>query len=112
MSAVPWDPAVMHDVLVYHYRKNDSSCGCGWAELGHSHPKHVIEVYEASVRVLADRPAPQGGADDLAVLRDLVQGSEACCYDHHGSCQAHNLDPSPCPYERAKARLNEAGVAW
>lgn len=42
--------SVLVDVLVYHYRKNDSSCGCGWAELGRSHPEHVADVYEMSVR--------------------------------------------------------------
>jgi hypothetical protein len=38
------------EVLVLHYRKTDSissGCGCGWSELGRSHPQHVAEVYEA-----------------------------------------------------------------
>lgn len=48
---VPYDREVLVEILVYHYRKNDSSCGCGWAELGRSHPEHVANVYEQSVAV-------------------------------------------------------------
>jgi hypothetical protein len=47
---VPYDRSVLVDVLVYHYRRDDSSCGCGWAELGRSHPEHVADVYEMAVR--------------------------------------------------------------
>jgi hypothetical protein len=36
-------------VLIYHYRKDISSCGCGWAELGRSWPEHVATIYEESV---------------------------------------------------------------
>lgn len=45
--------AVLVDVLVYHYRRDDASCGCGWAELGRSHSEHVANVYEESVRARA-----------------------------------------------------------
>ena len=41
--------AVLVDVLVYHYRKNSSDCGCGWAVLGASHPAHVAEVFRDSL---------------------------------------------------------------
>jgi hypothetical protein len=37
-------------VLIYHYRANIGSCGCGWAELGKSHPEHVANVYEEYLR--------------------------------------------------------------
>lgn len=77
-------------------------------------------VYVAEPGVLRwDRCAACGGDEsrvqpdsDLAVLRDLVRGSEACFYDHDSACQAHHLDPKPCPYERAKQRLSEAGLSW
>jgi hypothetical protein len=36
-------------VLVYHYRKDPGSCGCGWSELGRSHPEHVVSVYEEAL---------------------------------------------------------------
>lgn len=44
----PYDRAVLVNVLVYHWRTKNS--GCGWAELGKSHPEHVADVYEQSVR--------------------------------------------------------------
>ena len=48
-SPEAYDRKVLVDVLVYHWRTNTSGCGCGWSELGHSHPEHVADVYEASV---------------------------------------------------------------
>lgn len=44
--------AVLVEVLIYHYRKDNASCGCGWSEVGHSHPEHVADIYEASMRAL------------------------------------------------------------
>jgi hypothetical protein len=44
-----YDREVLIEVLVYHYRKDMEGCGCGWAELGRSHPEHVADVYQASV---------------------------------------------------------------
>lgn len=46
---VPYDRAVLVDILVYHYRRDIQGCGCGWAELGRSHPEHVADVYEQSM---------------------------------------------------------------
>lgn len=36
------------EVLVKHQRQNASSCLCGWAELGHSHPEHQAEQLTAA----------------------------------------------------------------
>jgi hypothetical protein len=47
---VPYDRDVLVSVLVYHYRHDIKGCGCGWSELGRSHPEHVATVYEESVR--------------------------------------------------------------
>ncbi len=33
------------EVITYHWMRQDASCGCGWAELGKSHPEHVVEVF-------------------------------------------------------------------
>jgi hypothetical protein len=41
---------VLVSTLIYHYRKDSASCGCGWAELGRLHPEHVADVYEMAVR--------------------------------------------------------------
>jgi hypothetical protein len=41
---------ILEEILVYHYRKDIGGCGCGWAELGRSHPKHVVSVYEDSLK--------------------------------------------------------------
>lgn len=47
--------------------------------------------------------------DELASLvAELVDGDD-CWYDHHGYCQAHHLDPKPCPHERAKRLLRRLG---
>lgn len=35
--------------LVYHQATNTSGCHCGWAELGRSHPEHVVGVYEMAL---------------------------------------------------------------
>lgn len=48
-SEVPYDRETLVEVLVYHYRKDNASCGCGWVELGKSHPEHVANVYEQSM---------------------------------------------------------------
>ncbi len=48
-KSIPFDRKLMIDILVYHWRTNNSGCGCGWAELARSHPEHVVEVYEMSI---------------------------------------------------------------
>lgn len=51
---VTYDRDVLVDILVYHYRNDHASCGCGWAELGKSHPEHVANIYEMSMKALND----------------------------------------------------------
>lgn len=46
----PNERAILVQVLIYHYRTNISGCGCGWAKLGFSHPEHVVDVFEESIR--------------------------------------------------------------
>jgi hypothetical protein len=48
-ETIPFNRDVMMTVLIYHQRKDISVCGCGWSKLGHSHAKHVVEVYEMSM---------------------------------------------------------------
>lgn len=43
---IKYDRNVLVEILVYHWQTNTSGCGCGWAELGKSHPEHVADVYE------------------------------------------------------------------
>ena len=64
--ALPYDRAVLVDVLVYQYRKDFSGCGCGWAELGRSWPEHVATVYEESVAARAEDAPTRAGRTDLA----------------------------------------------
>lgn len=45
-----FDRDLMIEILTYHYRKDISSCGCGWSELGKSHPEHVVNIYEDVMR--------------------------------------------------------------
>lgn len=48
-ETIPFDRDLMIDILVYHWITKTSGCGCGWGVLGHSHAKHVVEVYEMSI---------------------------------------------------------------
>lgn len=41
-----YDREVLVEVLVYHWRRDMASCGCGWSELGRSHAGHVADCYE------------------------------------------------------------------
>lgn len=43
---VKYDRDLLLKVLVYHQHNEDSSCICGWAKLGKSHPEHVVNIYE------------------------------------------------------------------
>lgn len=47
---IPYDRDILIEVLIYHYREDIGHCGCGWGELGRSHPAHVADIYEESVR--------------------------------------------------------------
>lgn len=47
--SVRYDRSVLVEILVYHYRKDITGCGCGWAELGKSWPDHIANVYEECV---------------------------------------------------------------
>lgn len=46
-----YNRAILIEVLVYHWATNTSGCGCGWRELGKSHPEHVVNIYEASIKI-------------------------------------------------------------
>jgi hypothetical protein len=49
-----------------------------------------------------DRGAMCDEIDRLRALVDELADPDPCQYDHHDLCQAHRLDPRPCPHERAK----------
>lgn len=57
MGLKPEERTVLLNVLVYHYRRSDSGCGCGWGgtpdTLGRSWPEHVIQIYEESIAGLS-----------------------------------------------------------
>lgn len=46
---VSYDREVLVEVLVYHWRRDAASCGCGWSELGRSHAAHVADVFELAM---------------------------------------------------------------
>lgn len=48
-GVVPYRRDVLTTVLIYHQRRDITSCACGWSVLGASHAEHVADVYEASV---------------------------------------------------------------
>jgi hypothetical protein len=49
-KSIPYDRDVLGRVLTYHQRKDITSCECGWAELGKSHPEHVVDIYEMTIK--------------------------------------------------------------
>ncbi len=53
---VPYDRAVLVEVVIYHWRRDIRGCGCGWAELGRSFAEHIATVYEESVMARTDAP--------------------------------------------------------
>jgi hypothetical protein len=55
------DSQAVVDVLVEHRRKDITGCACGWSQLGHSHPKHVLGEIVVVVRSLAESlTSPKG----------------------------------------------------
>lgn len=58
-----YDREVLVEILVYHWRTDSSGCGCGWAQLGRSHPAHIADVYEDAMtyRDLQDPTSATGG---------------------------------------------------
>lgn len=56
-GVIRYDRARLVEVITFHWRRdsNEAACGCGWGELGRSHPEHVVDVYEQSM-VAVDRP--------------------------------------------------------
>ena len=51
--------------------------------------------------IISDKEYINALEDVLIDLLDL----EECYYDRHGYCQAHYLDPKPCPVERGKVLI-------
>jgi hypothetical protein len=63
-----------------------------------------IALTDAANRYASLLAALDEGERERALLRELIDTGD-CYYDHHGYCQAHALQPRPCPHERAKALL-------
>lgn len=53
-STIKYDRETLALIIAYHYKKDISSCGCGWNELGKSHPHHVLDVYEATIEFMEE----------------------------------------------------------
>jgi hypothetical protein len=42
-----------YEVLIAHFRKNSSSCFCGWSDWGQSHAQHVIDMlYDEGYKII------------------------------------------------------------
>ena len=74
-----YDRTILVNILIYHYRKDDSSCGCGWGILGASHAEHVADIYEESIRAVVNDSdvIEEGGSimDTLLCGLDLADGN-------------------------------------
>jgi hypothetical protein len=51
VAPVSYDRDLLVTVLVYHGRTSIKGCHCGWAKPGASHPEHVADIYEESMRL-------------------------------------------------------------
>lgn len=107
---VGYDRQVMVDVLVYHYRRDGASCGCGWSELGRSHPEHVADVYEQSMA--AREPETGTGSEhdvDVEVYTEYLPGGEITLARAACSC-GWSTGPGDESAVRDAARLH--GDGW
>lgn len=66
-------------------------------ELGDDHLDACLKAVLALVERDQVRPI-------RSLLSELVDPDD-CWHDHNGLCQAHSLDPAPCPHARAKTLL-------
>lgn len=48
----------------------------------------------------------RGEREEMRRLLSELVDPDPCWFDHHGSCQAHDLQ-NPCPHEQAKKLLAE-----
>lgn len=75
----------MAEVLTEHQRRNASSCLCGWAKLGHSHPEHqaaaltaagfgLVADADAKVQEMAKRLLNEDIVDSVEILDRLASG--------------------------------------
>lgn len=65
----------------------------------------VLDDEVTAARAIAEAVLAIVERDQVAPLRALIGefiDPDPCSYDHHGYCQAHGLDPAPCPHQRAK----------
>ncbi len=60
----------MAEVLVDHQRQNSSSCLCGWAKLGHSHPEHQAAALSAAGFGLVAATKQQAAIDAALALAE------------------------------------------
>lgn len=51
VRAIQYTRAALVHTVTYHGRKGIEGCFCGWAELGKSHPEHVADMYELTMRL-------------------------------------------------------------
>ena len=72
-----------------------------WRVLSPTSRRHLAKLVLRAV--LPDHDA-QVRVPLLSLIADLADDGP-CHYDHNGYCQAHSLDPRPCPHERAKRVL-------
>lgn len=45
-----YNRALLVQILIYHRPNENSSCCCGWGELGRSWAEHVANMYEIALR--------------------------------------------------------------
>lgn len=66
----------------------------------------VTAAYEAALAQLAEVTRERDEA--LKVLWEFAD-PDPCRFDHNGYCQAHFLDPAPCPVAEAKRLTSHLG---
>lgn len=96
----------------------DHPCWCGgWHRLLEAWRLNVmvdVEESEEPVVTMTERAVvldPEEQERIIGWLRWVAHvKDDDCRYDHHGYCQAHNLDEYPCPVGQIKEYLAEKGL--
>ncbi len=65
----------------------------------------IEDVPELVSRMIKDISSERLQA--IKMLRQIVEDSDECQYDHHGYCQTHGTREARCVYDRAKAFLKD-----
>lgn len=86
---VPLDAVLREDGLYV-------DCDDGYYSVGPLPPVQIAKLIALANAALPDSDPRKITRERIAAIRARTD-TEPCRLDHHGYCQAHGLDPEPCP---------------